>query len=175
MPSVRLKYGSEYPVYISQQPQSQTVLWGGTATFTVVAFGAGVLDYQWRFNGTNILSATTNVSTAATNVLVLTNVQPSQAGNYSVRVPSVYGSALSANATLTVSPAHLGVGMHPFLTITGTVGKTLGIQYTTDLAQSNSWINLTNLTLTAPVQEWIDTSVDAVGSPKRFYRVVPIP
>jgi hypothetical protein len=62
------------------------------------------LAYQWYFNQTNLLANATNAS------LTLTNVQPSQAGNYSVVVTNLYGSALSSNAVLTV------IGFPPVIT-----------------------------------------------------------
>ena len=81
--------------FITQQPTNQTVLAGGTASFTVGALGAAPLSYQWRFNGTNLAGATTNA-------LTLTNVQVAQAGTYTVQVTNAYGSVLSSNAVLTV-------------------------------------------------------------------------
>jgi hypothetical protein len=77
-------------------PVSQTVAVGGSATFTVAASGTGPLAYQWRWIGTNIAGAT---GTA----LTLSNVQPTQAGNYAVQVTNLYGVALSSNAALTVT------------------------------------------------------------------------
>ena len=56
------------------------------------------MSYQWRLNGTNIAGAT---STS----LTLSNVQPAQAGNYSLRVTNAFGSTDSSNAVLTVNPA----------------------------------------------------------------------
>ncbi|MDD5138786.1 MAG: hypothetical protein PHY43_00835 [Verrucomicrobiales bacterium] len=41
------------PVIISQ-PVNQTVVWGGTATFSVMATGVGPLTYQWQLDGTNV-------------------------------------------------------------------------------------------------------------------------
>ena len=41
------------PVIISQ-PVNPTVVWGGTATFSVMATGVGPLTYQWQLNGTNL-------------------------------------------------------------------------------------------------------------------------
>ena len=82
---------------ITTQPTNQTAVVGGTATFTVVASGASPLIYQWNFNGTNIVWATNSV-------LTLTNVQLSQAGNYTVLVTNLFGSVLSSNALLTVNP-----------------------------------------------------------------------
>jgi hypothetical protein len=83
---------------IIAQPASQTVLAGSTATFSVTVAGTPPLSYQWRFNGTNILGATATAFT-------LTNVQPAQAGSYTVRITNLYGSATSSNAVLTVNPA----------------------------------------------------------------------
>ena len=87
---------SSSPVIVSQ-PTNQTVNVGGTAIFSVTASGTPPLIYQWNFNGTNI-AGMTNPS------LTLTNVQFSQAGNYSVLVTNAFGSALSSNAVLTVNP-----------------------------------------------------------------------
>ena len=71
---------------------------GGTAAFSVTAAGTAPLSYQWNFGGTNIVGATNTI-------LTLTNVQLSQAGNYTVLVTNAYGSVLSSNAVLTVNSA----------------------------------------------------------------------
>jgi sugar lactone lactonase YvrE len=39
---------------ITQQPTNQTVLAGSNATFSVGVSGAGPLDFQWQFDGTNM-------------------------------------------------------------------------------------------------------------------------
>lgn len=83
--------------FIISSPLSQTNFVGATITFTATAGGTAPLSYQWNFNGTNIIGAT-NIS------LVLTNIQLSQAGVYSILVTNAYGSALSSNATLVVNP-----------------------------------------------------------------------
>jgi len=82
--------------FIATQPTNQTTALGSAATFSVVAGGSTPLNYQWNFNGTNIVGAT-NIT------LTLTNVQPSQAGNYAVQVVNSYGSTSSLTATLTVN------------------------------------------------------------------------
>jgi len=84
------------PPVIVTQPTNKTVLVGATATFSVSASGTQPLAYQWNFNGTNILGAT-NI------LLVLTNVQPVQAGTYIVQVSNVAGLTNSFNAILTVN------------------------------------------------------------------------
>ena len=87
-----------FPPGIASQPSNQTVILGSTATFTTGVGGTAPLNYQWLFNATNVLAGATNAS------LVLTNIQPVQAGNYSLFVTNLYGSALSSNATLIVNP-----------------------------------------------------------------------
>jgi hypothetical protein len=55
------------PPSITTQPTNQTVTVGGAATFSVTTTGLLPLNYQWRFNGTN-LSGATNTSLRLTNV-----------------------------------------------------------------------------------------------------------
>jgi hypothetical protein len=45
------------------------------------------------------------------------------------------------------------------------------------MTDTNSWITLTNLTLTEPVEIWVDKSVNvnAAGTARRFYRVTGNP
>jgi len=39
---------------ITSPPANQPVVWGGDATFSVMATGVGPLSYQWQLNGTNL-------------------------------------------------------------------------------------------------------------------------
>jgi len=80
---------------INTQPQNLTVSPGNSATFSVTASGTSPLYYQWFFNNTNIIGATNNSYS-------LTNVQLTNAGNYSVIVSNFVGSITSAPASLTV-------------------------------------------------------------------------
>ncbi|MDB6027417.1 MAG: hypothetical protein JWM68_3640 [Verrucomicrobiales bacterium] len=84
------------PPTITTQPASQTVNQGATATFSVVATGGAPLSYQWKFNAVNISGATSSS-------YIKSNVQSSDAGNYSVSVSNASGSVTSANAALTVN------------------------------------------------------------------------
>jgi uncharacterized repeat protein (TIGR01451 family) len=100
------------PPVIVAPPTNQTVTLGGMATFSVLAAGTAPLNYQWSFGGTNLVGATTNL-------LVITNAQLSNAGNYSVRVTNAFGSTNSPNALLTVGvppaivtqPTDLGIAV----------------------------------------------------------------
>jgi uncharacterized protein YdaL len=80
---------------ITGQPQNLTVTRGSVASFTVLASGSAPLRYQWRFNGANLLNATNATYT-------LLSAQTNNAGKYSAVVSNPFGSATSANATLTV-------------------------------------------------------------------------
>jgi polygalacturonase len=82
---------------ISTQPQNLTVIPGQFATFSVTTSGSQPLIYQWYYNTNTLL-----VSGAGTT-LTLTNVQPSDAGSYSVVVSNTAGSVISSNAVLTVN------------------------------------------------------------------------
>ena len=63
------------------------------------ATGNGTLLYQWQHEGTNLLFNATSAT------LTLTNIQPAQAGDYSVLVADDLGSVTSAVASLTVTNA----------------------------------------------------------------------
>jgi len=67
---------------------------GGTASFTVAATG-NPLNYQWYANGSAVPGATDAV-------YALSNVQPSNIGNYFVVVSNNFGTATSTLATLTI-------------------------------------------------------------------------
>ncbi len=86
---------------ILTNPAGRTVNKGDNTTFTVTAIGIPPLAYRWRFNGTNIIGATTNIYT-------VTNAQPADAGDYSVIVTNYSGSATSTVAALTVNEVIVG-------------------------------------------------------------------
>ncbi len=85
------------PPTITTQPQSQLVVPGQTATFSVGATGMAPFSYQWKFKGTNLAGATDST-------LLLNNVQTNLAGNYCAVVMNALGSATSAVATLSIAP-----------------------------------------------------------------------
>jgi hypothetical protein len=83
------------PPTIVQQPQSRTAVAYTDVFFSVLAGGEGPFTYRWRFNGMLIAGGTNSV-------LALPNVQPNQAGNYSVEVFNPVASVMSSNAVLTL-------------------------------------------------------------------------
>jgi len=84
------------PPVIVSDPQAQMVTAGGVAVFVVSATGNPLPSYQWFFNGIN------NLPGANSSTLTLTNVQDTQAGQYSVVVSNLIGSATGAPAALVV-------------------------------------------------------------------------
>jgi alpha-tubulin suppressor-like RCC1 family protein len=90
------------PPTFTQQPAGQTVLAGTNVTLTAGAFGTPPLRYQWLLEGTALAGATRTS-------LSLSNVQPSQSGNYSLLASNVYGVTGSSNALLTAleSPPYI--------------------------------------------------------------------
>ena len=83
---------------ITTQPQSQTVAVGANVQFSMTASGKPTPSCQWYFNG-NALNGATGAS------LSLTNVQSTNAGNYTVTATNTSGSVTSSTATLAVNAA----------------------------------------------------------------------
>ena len=81
---------------ITAQPQSVTVNSGGSATFSVTVTGAAPISYQWYFNNAAISGATSSS-------YALSNIQSTQAGNYTVTASNSVSSATSSAAALTVT------------------------------------------------------------------------
>jgi pectate lyase len=82
----------------ASQPASQVVLEGGTASFNATVVGTAPIYYQWSKNGAPISGATASA-------LTLTNVQTTDAGNYSLTASNSVTSATSSAALLTVTPS----------------------------------------------------------------------
>lgn len=132
------------------QPQSQSAPPGGTVVLTAEAACPAILAYEWTFNGARLVAGvyenyflTTNLfaypppasetgksvyvrSTdaalgfPATNFIMLTNLQPSQAGVYALRVTNLCcGGTMGVYPTTTSSNAFLTVGNPGSLRITG--------------------------------------------------------
>lgn len=145
-----------------------TPIWGTSPAFMVGAIGSGTLTYQWYFNGQPISGA--NYPQLNFNSIQFTNN-----GFYSVVITSPYGSVTNVAEQVAVNPAVVTLGFYPGLTIEGATGDSYIIQSSSNLANTNNWTTLTNLTLTQPVQLWFDSNVDA-SSPLNnqfFYRLIP--
>ena len=82
--------------FITAQPTNVMVLLGANVAFGATLTGStSYFNYQWKFNGTNILNATNAIYTISS---VVTNY----AGYYSLTVSNLAGSVTSSNAILSV-------------------------------------------------------------------------
>lgn len=121
----------------------------------------------------NQLATVIGVNPAGTELVIV--VPPGVAlGSVPVTVSSLGQMSPVANITVPDPNASmLTLKMVAGLDIVGTVGMTYRIDYLGDIADTNSWVPLTNLTLPVSPCFWVDlTSKD---QPKRFYRSVRIP
>ncbi|HON07546.1 MAG TPA: immunoglobulin domain-containing protein [Verrucomicrobiota bacterium] len=89
--------GTPQEPIIIQQPLSTSNYEGLSVNFSVEAVGATPLFYQWQKDGID-LSLQTN------KTLILTNIQTTDAGSYTVIVSNSFGATTSEVATLTVIP-----------------------------------------------------------------------
>ena len=156
---------AQTPPVIVSQPQNQLVIGGLNAVFSVAATGDDA-GYQWYFNDTNALAGATHPA------LILTNVQASQAGNYSVSVFSDGGTDLSADAILTV----LTVPVNPYAL--GTLGYDLFEGTYEKAGRTNSRTasyspNLSNLGTNTAVWTW-PINLSCVGYASDGYQSVLI-
>jgi len=158
---------------VQTQPASQVGYWGKDVSFSVNATGAPPLSFQWFANGSAVPWATNSIG-GTNSTLTLTNLDLGAAGDYWVVVSNSYGTTNSDQAKLVVNPAGVSLGLYAGVTIDGVVGKTYGVQYTSDLSTTN-WTTAVTVTLTNSVQVWVDASINVVTSGKRFYRVVAAP
>src|SRR5439155_19305193 len=150
------------PPVIVIQPQNQAANQGSDATFSVTASGSEPLSYQWRFASTNVAGATATSYTRP-------NVQPGDAGNYSVAVTNSAGTALSSNAVLSlIVPAPVLVMQSSgLLQWQGLSNLTYRVQAKTNIDDTN-WSTLG--TASSPTTDISFTNQS--GAPQQFFRVV---
>jgi hypothetical protein len=147
---------------IISPPQSQTAETGSTVGFCVNATNTLPLSYQWFFNSTNaITGSTTNAA------LVLTNVQPSQAGAYIVLVTNIARAATSSPAMLSVIPP-VERRPVPSVKVTGEPASLLNVDYTGSLSPAPNWTPLRSVNLTSTSQYCCDLTLPLPS--QRFYR-----
>jgi len=86
---------------IVRHPEARRVNAGHRAAFLVAAANAGAVTYRWRRDGSP-LNDDGRISGATKPLLVISNVQPGDAGSYDVTVTSTCASATSQGAPLAV-------------------------------------------------------------------------
>ncbi len=146
---------------LNQPAMSQTVASGRSATFTVDASGVPAPGFQWLLNGVPIPGANGASYTVP-------SANTTNAGIYSVVISNAAGSI-----TNTASLALVDLKLFAGVVIDGPLGSQYRVDFTTDVnTPSTNWIVLTNVAL--PSRPYIYFDVDSPGSPRRFYRAVPL-
>jgi hypothetical protein len=178
-------FSSNVPVvsqpYFAVMPQNQSVFVGGTATFAALATHTS--GYQWQLNGTN-LANDGHFFDVTNSVLTVSNIQMTDAGNYTVIAWHPLNPATSS-ATLSVyKPVVLGLGVNLSvagftLTVANQDGSAfesnrvsnLQIYSTTDLSLDPAFWNLeTNIGTISNGVLQIDFPAD--GSANKFWRLL---
>ena len=151
-----------FPPTISRDPRTQSAETGSSVQLSVRVNGQSeLLRYQWFLNETNIVNASTSA------LLELTNVQPSQAGAYTVLVTNLFGSVTSAPAMLSVIPS-VPRKTVPAINLTGDAGSCLHLSCADTSCLGASWQELDAVTLTSTPQFYPDLTDPPPSS--RFYR-----
>ena len=153
------------PVLLSQ-PQAQTVSAGGSTVLGIAANGTPPLSYQWHFGNSPLPGATNSL-------LWLTNLQPSQAGSYSLTVSNQTGGVLSDPALVTVlfanaSPPVVQGGAIRF-DLSSVAGKTVEVLSSVNLADWTVLATFTNLAGPIPF------NVPMTNGSRCFYRLRVLP
>jgi hypothetical protein len=162
--NLRVEVPAVAPLFTTN-PVAQTVRLGTNVLFTAAATGLPAPNYQWQFDGTNIIGATN--STYALAFVAATN-----AGNYAVMATNVAGAVTSSNAPLALvapGPAYFqSVGATNGavqISFTGDAYWTYTIESSTNLT---TWSSLTNLTSTNGLFHF-NAGTDP-GAPQQFFR-----
>ena len=126
---------------IVSPPLSQTVLVGGTATFTVGAVGTPPYIYEWQYEHAPMVDGN-GVSGTATSNLVMTGVQKFQAGKYRVVVDGFFGPSvtLSVSCGFALSASNASFSS---LNATGSVAlSTVATNCAWSVVTTNPWVVL---------------------------------
>jgi hypothetical protein len=131
------------PAYFTSQPQSQTVLQGGTATFGAVATGTPSLGYRWFKQQTNLATATAIVSGGYFLGANIVN-----GGNGYLSTPNVSiigggGSGASATATVNSGVVTAINVINPGSGYTSQPAITIDPPITSLSGQTNATLNIT--------------------------------
>ena len=150
------------PPTFFRKPGNVTGYAGRSVSIKAAAAGPGPLKYAWKFNGRPIAGATSST-------LTLNKISSAQAGVYSVKVSSPFGStnSLAALTVLETPAATLGTmtrngnGNYTF-PVTGISGYKYVVQATTDLTH---WTSVA--TNTSP---FVFEDTQSADNEKRFFR-----
>jgi uncharacterized repeat protein (TIGR03803 family) len=143
-------------------PMSQTAELGGKASFQVHAAGEPPLNYRWFVNDSTAVS---DFGTNAT--LTLTNLQPAQAGTYTVIISNAFDSVTSAPVVLSLIP-RVERRSVPGLILAGQSGTVLNLETSDRLESKFNWALLDSFVLTGDTQWYFDVATPLPA--QHFYR-----
>lgn len=139
---------------ITQQPTSQTINEGQSASFTVAATGGGTLAYQWQK-----LSGSTwgNIAGATSATYTIPSTTTGNAGQYRAVVTNSAGSVTSNAATLTVNvvgqaptitqqPSNLSRNVGQSASFTVAASGTAPLTYQWQKLSGSTWNNIAGAT-----------------------------
>jgi hypothetical protein len=147
---------------LKTKPVTQTTEIGSAAAFQVRAEGYPPVSYYWLFNETNVVT-----SASEDDALLLTDVQPIQAGAYAAVVTNILGAVTSAPALLNVIPP-VPRRMVPAVAMSGQPGSLLNLDFTDALNTPADWRLLESVYLTNAPLWYVDLSTPL--PPQTFYR-----
>jgi hypothetical protein len=155
---------------ITLQPTNQTVEPGQTVSLVVAAVGTSPLRYRWRMDGTNLANGG-QVSGATNNLLVISNVQLTNTGSYSVVITNSAGSVTSSIAALTVTNYPPVISVQPTnrlvesgtnVTLAVVASGTLPLSYQWWMDETNLLSGATNSILTITNAQVTNSGIYAV-------------
>ena len=178
-----------FPPRFFTQPESATATPGSDVSLMIRLIGRSMStwpdppwSFQWNKNGTQIAGATTST-------LTVTNVQQTDAGEYSLLVSNSFGSVLSSNATLSVVPVWItsqpqslliSTGYTATFSVTGSGPTPLSYQWLKDGIQLESatadTLTLTNVTFADAGEyrvEFADALTNVVSSNATLQVITP--
>jgi hypothetical protein len=145
-------------------PADQVAEPGMTVQLSVQATGTN-LTYQW-FMGANPLPGQTST------ILVITNVGPTDAGEYHVEVADGLCQTVSRTAVLRIVPT-LNVELYAVVSVEGMIGHSYRLECKERVDGTETWKALAVLTLERSPELFIDLS--SPRTTNRFYRAVAAP
>ena len=159
---------------IVEQATDQAIPLGESTTFSVVASGAGPINYQWQHNGADISGATNAV-------LNLTSVSQADEGSYKVRIENPVKKITSEEVHLCVrssddktvkivSARMLTGGKTARVLVCGPLGVTGIVHRSRDL---KTWVPMGTVTFASTFAEYFDQ--EAGEDSWRFYKIAPTP
>jgi len=155
-------FEADTPV-ITAQPQAGIVTQGSPVSFAVAATAQNPLTYQWSKDGVPISSATNAT-------LLIPNVQPSQAGLYTVAISNGFTGVISTPAALAVvstsGPGAPGFTSNQFgFGLSGPAASSFVVEASTNL---QTWQPLSTNTFGVGLFQFVDPG--SITNPIRFYR-----